>query len=82
MTKKADKLNPADLVEVTGLFDRDLEELADDKPALEKIITHLRKQRENVAAAEQAGKRITKKVATGKASKPFSLDSPLSLLGQ
>jgi len=78
----ADKTNPADLVEVTNLFERDLEELADDKPALEKIVAHLRLQRDNIKAAELAGKRITKKVATAKPAKPFSLDSPLSELGQ
>lgn len=83
MKNKQETPNPADLVEVTNLFDRDLEELAKDAPAIDKIVDYLRLQRDNVKAAESTGKRITKKTATAKpAAKPFSLDSPLSGLNK
>ena len=53
-------------VEAVDLFTKDPAELADDPAALEKIIAYLRATRENVAAAEKAGRKITKKSANTK----------------
>jgi|TARA_Y100000310_G_scaffold242701_1_gene246903 hypothetical protein len=75
-----EKINPTEIVEVTSLFDRDLEELAEDKESLDKIVTYLREQRVNVRSAESTGKRITKKVATGDTSTAKKNEVPPSAM--
>jgi hypothetical protein len=51
-------------VEAVDLFQRDPADLVEDPAAIVKIVQYLRDTRANVAAAEKAGKRITKKSAT------------------
>ncbi len=65
-------------VEAVDLFQRDPADLAEDPAAVAKIVDYLRATRNNVAAAEAAGKRITKKAATT----PASGDKPANPLDQ
>ena len=59
-------------------LEMDPKELAENETGIQKIIEYLRSTRENIRAAEKAGKRITSKAAT---TKPKQFDGdPLAVL--
>jgi hypothetical protein len=51
-------------------LEKDPIELADNENDIKTIISYLKKTRENIRAAEKAGKRITSKSARVKAPEP------------
>ena len=59
-------------------LEMDPKELAENEEGIQQIMQYLRSTRENIRAAEKAGKRITAKAATTK-PKQFDAD-PLSVL--
>lgn len=82
MTDKIDIKQDEDtalIVKATALFDKDPEELAENEKDITTLVKYLRLTRENVRAAEAAGKRITKKAATTK-TKTKSEENPLDKL--
>ena len=59
-------------------LEMDPKELSENETGIQKIIEYLRNTRENIRAAEKAGKRITAKAAT---TKPKQFDGdPLAVL--
>ena len=59
-------------------LEMDPKELAESEVGIQKVIEYLRGTRENIRAAEKAGKRITSKAAT---TKPKQFDGdPLAVL--
>mgnify|MGYP004452295449 FL=1 len=79
MPKKKEKEVVEELVIPTELLDKDPIELAADEKAIKIIISYLKKTRENIRAAEKAGKRITSKSARIKAPEPVG-DNILDVL--
>ena len=61
MPKKKEKEVTEELVIPTELLEKDPVELASDEEGIKTIIAYLKKTRENIRAAEKAGKRITSK---------------------
>jgi len=59
MPKKKEKETVEELVIPTELLEKDPIELADNENDIKTIISYLKKTRENIRAAEKAGKRIT-----------------------
>jgi len=70
MPKKKEKETVEELVIPTELLEKDPTELADSEQDIKTIISYLKKTRENIRAAEKAGKRITSKSARVKAPEP------------
>ena len=70
MPKKKEKETVEELVIPTELLEKDPIELADNENDIKTIISYLQKTRENIRAAEKAGKRITSKSARVKAPEP------------
>ena len=58
MPKKKEKETVEELVIPTELLEKDPTELADNEQDIKTIISYLKKTRENIRAAEKAGKRI------------------------
>ena len=79
MSKKKEKETIEELVIPTELLEKDPAELADSDKDIQTIITYLKKTRENIRAAEKAGKRITSKSARVKAPEPVG-DNILDVL--
>ena len=79
MSKKKEKETIEELVIPTELLEKDPAELADNDKDIQTIITYLKKTRENIRAAEKAGKRITSKSARVKAPEPVG-DNILDVL--
>ena len=63
MPKKKEKETVEELVIPTELLEKDPIELADNENDIKTIISYLKKTRENIRAAEKAGKRITSRIA-------------------
>ena len=59
------EISAKEIAEVTELFAKDPLEIADSPAKRKRIVTYMRKVRENIAELEKAGKTITKK-AKGK----------------
>ena len=78
-TKKKEKETVEELVIPTELLEKDPIELADNENDIKTIISYLKKTRENIRAAEKAGKRITSKSARVKAPEPVG-DNILDVL--
>jgi hypothetical protein len=70
MPKKKEKETVEELVIPTELLEKDPIELADNEKDIVTIISYLKKTRENIRAAEKAGKRISSKSARVKAPEP------------
>ena len=70
MPKKKEKETVEELVIPTELLEKDPIELADSEQDIKTIISYLQKTRENIRAAEKAGKRISSKSARVKAPDP------------
>lgn len=70
MPKKKEKETVEELIIPTELLEKDPTELADNEKDIKTIISYLKKTRENIRAAEKAGKRITSKSARIKAPEP------------
>jgi len=70
MPKKKEKETVEELIIPTELLEKDPTELADNEQDINTIISYLKKTRENIRAAEKAGKRITSKSARIKAPEP------------
>ena len=66
MPKKKEEIVEEELVIPTELLEKDPVELATDEEGIKTIISYLKKTRENIRAAEKAGKRITGKSARTK----------------
>ena len=79
MPKKKEKETVEELVIPTELLEKDPVELADNEKDIITIISYLKKTRENIRAAEKAGKRITSKSARVKAPEPVG-DNILDVL--
>ncbi len=79
MPKKKEKETVEELVIPTELLEKDPIELADSEQDIKTIISYLQKTRENIRAAEKAGKRITSKSARIKAPEPVG-DNILDVL--
>jgi len=79
MPKKKEKETVEELVIPTELLEKDPIELADNEKDIKTIISYLKKTRENIRAAEKAGKRITSKSARVKAPEPVG-DSIMDVL--
>lgn len=75
-------MNPLEMAEVSKLFAEEPLSIADSEEKLEKVVAYLRQTRANVAAAQQAGKRITKNAAQGKNPVESKPDNPINLLGE
>ena len=70
MPKKKEKETVEELVIPTELLEKDPTELADNEQDIKTIISYLKKTRENIRAAEKAGKVPTAKAAITKAPEP------------
>ena len=70
MPKKKEKETVEELVIPTELLEKDPTELADNEQDIKTIISYLKKTRENIRAAEKAGKVPTAKAARTKAPEP------------
>tara|TARA_R110002033_G_scaffold40574_1_gene80992 strand:+ start:230 stop:481 length:252 start_codon:yes stop_codon:yes gene_type:complete len=70
MPKKKEKETIEELVIPTELLEKDPTELADNEKDIKIIISYLKKTRENIRAAEKAGKVPTAKAARTKAPEP------------
>ena len=68
----------SEIVIPTEFLEMDPKELATNEQGIEKVIQYLRDTRENIRAAEKAGKRITSKAARTKPTQ-FKND-PLDML--
>ena len=79
MPKKKEKETVEELVIPTELLEKDPIELADNEDDIKTVISYLKKTRENIRAAEKAGKRITSKSARTKVPEPVG-DNILDVL--
>ena len=79
MPKKKEKETVEELVIPTELLEKDPIELADNENDIKTIISYLKKTRENIRAAEKAGKVPTAKAARTKAPEPVG-DNILDVL--
>ena len=79
MPKKKEKETVEELVIPTELLEKDPTELADNEQDINTIISYLKKTRENIRAAEKAGKVPTAKAARTKAPEPVG-DNILDVL--
>ena len=79
MPKKKEKETVEELVIPTELLEKDPAELADNEQDIKTIISYLKKTRENIRAAEKAGKVPTAKAARTKAPEPVG-DNILDVL--
>jgi hypothetical protein len=79
MPKKKEKETVEELVIPTELLEKDPTELADNEQDIKTIISYLKKTRENIRAAEKAGKVPTAKAARTKAPEPVG-DNILDVL--
>ena len=70
MPKKKEKETVEELVIPTELLEKDPTKLADNEKDIKTIISYLKKTRENIRAAEKAGKVPTAKAARTKAPEP------------
>ena len=61
--KEKDSVEVEELVIPTELLEKEPTELSADEKGIQTIIEYLKKTRENIRAAEKAGKRITSKSA-------------------
>tara|TARA_R110002020_G_scaffold117744_1_gene269141 strand:+ start:1390 stop:1662 length:273 start_codon:yes stop_codon:yes gene_type:complete len=79
MPKKKEKETVEELVIPTELLEKDPVELAESDKDIKTIIAYLKKTRENIRAAEKAGKVPTAKAARTKAPEPVG-DNILDVL--
>ena len=79
MSKKKEKETIEELVIPTELLEKDPAELADSDKHIQTIITYLKKTRENIRAAEKAGKRPSRKTSRVKTPEPVG-DNILDVL--
>ena len=70
MPKKKEKETVEELIIPTELLEKDPTELADNEQDINTIISYLKKTRENIRAAEKAGKVPTAKAARIKVPEP------------
>lgn len=64
--RSTDKVETDKVVVPVDLFDKDPAELAKNEEDIKRLVAYYRQTRENIRAAEAAGKAINKKTATTK----------------